>query len=259
MTSNFRTATRRVTPTTLVGLTLAAVLVACSGQAAAVDPVGQGSAPTAVNSSPVAMAPEATPADGSTDPVNRQAPMATPRAYAPGPPVPHVDTLQPPAFASRIVVDNLGIDLPVVSGDLQPPPSYPLCDVAAYVTLFGQPYEDGITYISAHAQRGMFAPLLAASKRNDGQEMLGMQVSVYTSDGRRFDYTVNSVFRHRVDYSIVDEIPLDERTLIMQTSEGVYGTIEKLQVVASFVSETPADLADANPEPHPRNCDPGAS
>ena len=258
MTTNFRLAARQLTPTTLAALALAAVLVACSGQAAAVDPVGQGSAPMEV-STPAAMAPEGTPAAGSADPVDGQQPMETPRVYALGPPVPQVDALEPPAFASRIVVPDLRIDLPVVSGDLQPPPSYPLCDVAAYVTLFGQPYEEGITYISAHAQRGMFAPLLAASERNDGQEMLGMPVSVYTSDGRRFDYTINNVARHRVDYSIVDEIPLDEQTLILQTSEGVYGTIEKLQVVASFVSETPADLAEANPEPHPRNCDPGAS
>jgi hypothetical protein len=177
----------------------------------------------------------------------------------PGPSVPHVPPLQPPAFASRIVVAGLKIDLPVVSGDLQPPPSYPLCDVAAYVTLFGQPYETGITYISAHAQKGMFAPLLAASTRNDGAEMLGMPVSVYTNDGRRFDYKISRVVRHRLDYSIVDEIPLEERTLIMQTSEGVYGTLEKLQVIASFASETTVDLAESNPIPKPRDCEPDPS
>lgn len=174
----------------------------------------------------------------------------------PQPTLPHVPPLQPPAFASRIVLSGLGIDLPVVSGDLMPPPSYPLCDVAAYVTLFGQPYEQGITYISAHAQRGMFAPILAASERNDGQEMIGMKVSVFVSDGRRFDYRISRIVRHATDYSVVDQIPLDVQTLIMQTSEGVYGTLPKVQVIANFESETTVDLADANPEPHPRDCDP---
>jgi len=153
-------------------------------------------------------------------------------------------------------VDDLGIDLPVISGDLQPPPNYPLCDVAAYVTRFNQPYETGITYISAHAQRGMFAPLLVASERADGQELLGMTVQVYVSDGRRFDYRIERVVRHAVDYAVVAELSLDEQLLILQISEGLYATIEKLQVIAALESETTVEPAVAAPEPMPRDCRP---
>jgi hypothetical protein len=248
----------RSTLNTLAGLALAAILLACTGQAMAMDPPLQQSMPTP--DAPAQVAPGESPSAAPMDAVDGQPPaqMATPRprAYEPGPPVPRVAPLEAPAHASRVVIGDLGIDLPVVSGDLQPPPNYPFCDVAAYVTRFGHPYETGITYISAHAQRGMFAPMLAASERNDGAELLGMPVQVYVSDGRLFEYRIERVNRHATDYSIVQEIPLEEQTLILQTSEGPYGTIEKVQVVATLESETPAELAEANPEPHPRDCEP---
>lgn len=152
----------------------------------------------------------------------------------------------------------MGIDLPVISGDLQPPPSYPFCDVAAYVTRFEQPYDLGITYISAHAQEGMFLPLLEASRRNQGDSMLGMRVDVYTNDGMRYGYTIERVVRHAVDYEVINSLPLDERRLILQTSEGPFGTTEKLQIVAVPVDEGPVDPAEANPEPSPRDCRPDA-
>lgn len=231
-------------PIWVIFLAITCVIGACTSQAAAGDPASQLQSPGS--------------GAGASDPGDVQ-PSAAPISPAPQPTLPHVPPLQPPAYASRIVLEDLGIDLPVVSGDLVPPPSYPLCDVAAYVTLFGQPYEQGITYISAHAQRRMFAPILAASERNDGQEMIGMTVQVYVSDGRRFDYRIDRVVRHATDYAVVDEIPLDEQTLIMQTSEGVYGTLPKVQVIATFESETAVDLAVANPEPHPRDCDPSHS
>ena len=151
---------------------------------------------------------------------------------------------------------DLGIDLPVISGDVQPPPSYPFCDVAAYVTRFNQPYEEGVTYISAHAQSGMFAPLLRASRVRDGQAMIGMRADVYTNDGRRFSYTIDRVVPHQTDYSVIATVPLEQRTLILQTSEGVYGTLEKLQVIATFVEEAPVDVAEATPEARPRDCRP---
>lgn len=229
-------------------IALSVFIGACTGQAATGGPTVGGTTPPPVVSTPATESPNG--------PTPTQTP-AVPRT--PGPTVARVPPLQPPAFASRIVIKDLGIDLPVVSGDLQPPPNYPLCDVAAYVTLFGQPHEDGITYISAHAQRGMFLPLLTASERNDGQELLGMTVQVFVNDGRRFDFRMERVIRHATDYSVVDAIPLDVQTLIVQTSEGTYGTLEKLQVVAAFESETTGDITAANPEPHPRDCEPTAS
>lgn len=231
---------------------LAPLVLACAAQ--------QGSA----GQSPAA-APMDSPAAAASDhvggPGESVAPGSSPRPTAesvptPGPAVPRVPALEPPAYASRVVIPGLDIDLPVISGDLQPPPSYPLCDVAAYVTRFGQPYEQGVTYISAHAQKGMFLPLLEASQRQDGEELLGLGVEVYTSDGRRFSYRIERVVRHAVDYAVLSEIPLDERNLILQTSEGLYGTTEKLQVVAAFEEETTVDPAEATPEARPRDCRP---
>ena len=242
-----RSARRRASGLALVALGLIAFISACSGPATADSasqrPISQ--PPAAGSSDPMA--------PGSGAPSESAAPEVP---ATPGPTLPRVPPLQAPAFASRVVVDDLGIDLPVISGDLQPPPNYPLCDVAAYVTRFNQPYETGITYISAHAQRGMFAPLLVASERADGQELLGMTVQVYVSDGRRFDYRIERVVRHAVDYAVVAELSLDEQLLILQTSEGLYGTIEKLQVIAALESETTVEPAVAAPEPMPRDCRP---
>lgn len=200
--------------------------------------------------------PSATPGGAVLSPTPSGAAGSPTVRPTPGPTVPRVAPLQAPAYASRIVLPALGIDLPVISGDLQPPPSYPLCDVAAYVTRFGQPYESGVTYISAHAQEGMFLPLLQASERADGAELLGLPVSVFTNDGRRFDYRIERVVRHAVDYAVIGELALDERHLILQTSEGPYGTLEKLQVIAGFESEAPDDVRAARPLAQPRDCRP---
>nr|MBA3852699.1 hypothetical protein [Chloroflexota bacterium] len=210
-----------------------------------------GSSPDQV-ASPVAAA--GTPAPSPSSP-----PQGTlaPDATTPTPPqASRPPLLQPPAYASRVTVVESGIDLPVVSGDLQPPPNYPFCDVAAYVTRFGQPYETGVTYISAHAQEGMFLPLLEASQRRDGQELIGQRVDVYTNDGMRYGYRIERVKRHAEDYEILAELPLDERRLILQTSEGPFGTTEKLQVLAVPVDESPVDIAEATPEADPRDCRP---
>ncbi len=191
---------------------------------------------------------------GSVAPASGPAAPSAPAG--PSAPASRVPVLQPPAYASRIVIADLAIDLPVVSGDLQPPPSYPLCDVAAYVTRFGQPYETGITYISAHAQEGMFLPLLEGSQRDDGRQLLGTRIDVYTNDGMRYGYAIERVVRHVTDYGIVTDLSPDERTLILQTSEGPYGTTEKVQFLAVPLDEAAVDPAEANPEPRPRDCRP---
>jgi hypothetical protein len=202
--------------------------------------------------------PAASPvAGGPSAPVPSSA--AVDATLAPGTPTPQLSrppVLQAPAYASRVTVVDSGIDLPVVSGDLQPPPSYPFCDVAAYLTRFGQPYQPGVTYISAHAQEGMFLPLLEASLRRDGRELLGQQVDVYTDDGMRYGYTITEVNRHAVDYSFLADLPRDERFLILQTSEGPFGTLEKLQVLAVALDEEAVDMALADPVANPRDCRP---
>jgi hypothetical protein len=245
---------RAFIPRGVAALLVALTLTACAaGETPRSEPGAN--APTSQPGEPTTQPGEPTSApvapEGTSEPTETKAPRT------PGPSVPRVPPLQPPAYASRVVVPALGIDLPVISGDLQPPPSYPYCDVAAYVTRFNQPYETGITYISAHAQRGMFLPLLQASERNDGQELLGQTVDVYVSDGRLFTYRIERVVRHATDYAVVAEIPPTEQHLILQTSEGPYGTIEKLQVIAQLESETVVpDVAVANPEAQPRDCEP---
>ena len=161
----------------------------------------------------------------------------------------------PPAdrTATRVVVGALGIDLPVIK---QPDPSYPACDVAMYINELGQPGQGRATYLYAHAQRGMFLPILNASKVNDGAAMLGMIVEVYTSDDRLFLYEVTEVRRHQV--VLTDAINATTEQMWLQTSEGARqppGVVgPKTQVIALPLSEGPADHDDAHPVARPRDC-----
>lgn len=152
---------------------------------------------------------------------------------------------------------DYGIDLPVVSSDLQPPPAnYPLCDVAQYLTLYRNPGQTGSVYVYAHARDGMFGPLLEASTRHDGAELIGKTADVYRDDGQRFTYRIVQVMRHATDYLLANDIGVDHQRLILQTSEGPFGTVPKLVIAADLVSSTPVDLAQANPVARPRDCRP---
>jgi hypothetical protein len=160
-----------------------------------------------------------------------------------------------PAIASRVVVPAMNIDLPIVAQSFGPGKgAYPLCDVAQYLEVFGQPSEPGTTYLYAHAREGMFLPLLRASERNNGRSMIGDLVQVYTTDGTVYLYEIFRVKRHSRDFSLADDVPLGERRLILQTSEGPKGTIPKLQIAARLVSTGTAPLDEANPKAKPRDC-----
>lgn len=162
-------------------------------------------------------------------------------------------------FASRIRIPSLRIDLPVVPSDLYVPENadfYPLCDVATYMREYAQPGEVGTTYIYAHAQHGMFAPLLKASLTDDGASMIGSLIEVYTTDDELHLYEIYLVKRHATDLSLADAPP-GVQMLVLQTSEGVSGTIPKLQVAARPISVVPASSLDAKPTPQPRVCLPG--
>ena len=132
--------------------------------------------------------------------------------------------------------------------------NYPLCDVAQYLTYFGHPGQAGTAYIYAHAQRGMFLPLLRASQRDDGAEMIGALVEVYTADSKLHLYEIYRVKRHARDFSLANDVPPGEHILVLQTSEGTAGHIPKLQVAARPLTILPADPAAANPRPNPRPC-----
>jgi hypothetical protein len=158
--------------------------------------------------------------------------------------------------ASRIRIPAVGIDLPIVAGDLDYPGNvdfYPLCDVAMYVPEFVQPGEQGATYLYAHAQRGMFAPLLNASEVRDGEGLVGALIEVYTSDNKLHLYELYRVKRHATDLSLT-EVPPGAHLLVLQTSEGPPGTVPKLQVAARPISVVEATETDANPEANPRVC-----
>ncbi len=159
---------------------------------------------------------------------------------------------------TRLVIADLGVDLPVVSGGLQlpaNPPDYPLCDVAQYLTTYPYPGRAGTTtWIYGHAREGMLLPLLTASERNDGRTLIGQRVVVYGSAGHAYSYTIERVIRHATDRTAAAAVPANQRRLILQTSEGPSGTIPKLQVVAAFLSVKAASPKEANPSPQPRVC-----
>jgi hypothetical protein len=171
-------------------------------------------------------------------------------------------TPEPPleiAYASRIVIPSLRIDLPIVPGDLEVRGNrdfYPLCDVAQYMMEFVQPGQPGTAYLYAHAQRGMFLPMLRASWRDDGAEMIGALVEVYTDDARLHLYEIFRVKRHATDLDIAFNVEPDEHRLVLQTSEGPEGVIPKLQVAARPISVVPTTLEQAVPEASPRACPP---
>jgi hypothetical protein len=162
------------------------------------------------------------------------------------------------ARASRIIVRSLGIDLPIISRDRkvpnQGPDQYPPCDVALYHTAFQQPGEPGTTYLYGHAREGMFLPLLEASTRDDGREMLGKVVRVYTNDDRMHLYRITRVKRHATDFSLVTDAPPEKEQLILQTSEGPRGTVPKLQVLAEPFAVRESRPEEARPEARPRAC-----
>ncbi|MFN8520386.1 MAG: sortase [Chloroflexota bacterium] len=160
--------------------------------------------------------------------------------------------------ATRVVVRYLGIDLPIISRDRkvanQGPDQYPPCDVALYHTAFEQPGEPGTTYLYGHAREGMFLPLLEASMRDDGEELIGKVVRVYTSDDRLHLYRITKVKRHATDFSLVTDADPDAEQLILQTSEGPRGTVPKLQVLAIPYDVRDATREEARPEAKPRAC-----
>ncbi len=179
--------------------------------------------------------------------------LAPPSALAPAAraPSPAAPEAVPHAVATRVVLPELGIDLPIVqaptAGD-----AYPYCNVAMYLPQLHQPGETGATYIFAHARAGMFLRLLDESRVDDGARMKGMAVSVYTSDNRVFTYEITQVRRHVL--TLGQALAETRAALYLQTSEGPHGTPQKLQVVATLVSSRPAPRADAHPNARPVEC-----
>jgi hypothetical protein len=197
---------------------------------------------------PVEAIPTESPA--ATDGLVTASPFVTPTFGASGSP-----GASPSAAADRVAtrvqIPALGIDLPVIRPP-GGPSAYPLCNVAMYIQVLGQPGQGRGIYMYAHARKGMFLPILDASKVNNGAKMKGMIVNVYTSDDRLYLYEIFDVRRHQLDLN--DAIDATTEELWLQTSEGPRGTPGKTQVVARLLSTQAADHAAAHPKANPVVC-----
>ena len=201
----------------------------------------------------------------ATAPASPLAPDVTPSAAAPPTarprPTPESTRTPVPAtggVATRVTIPSQQIDLPIISRQErvpgQGPDLYPPCDVALFHDAFGQPGSDGSTYLYAHAREGMFLPLLEASEQQDGAELLGALVEVYTADDRLYVYEIFQVKRHAIDFSLALGVPSGEQRVVLQTSEGPRGTVPKLQVAARLISELPATRDESRPRARPAPC-----
>jgi hypothetical protein len=82
--------------------------------------------------------------------------------------------------------------------------------------------------------------------------MIGMTVEIYTSDNYLFLYTISEVRRHT--RNLDDAVNTRTERLWLQTSEGPYGHVPKLQVVGDFLSAEKTDVKSAHPNARPRIC-----
>jgi hypothetical protein len=160
------------------------------------------------------------------------------------------------AIATRIRIQALGIDLPIVASP--PHEEFPLCDVAEFMTFDKPAAYPGLpqaTYLYAHARAGMFLPLLTASQTDDGAAMLGMWVEVFTDDDQRHIYEIKRVLRHVSGSAALDAASAATTDqLWLQTSEGPYASSTKLQIYAEPVGVVAATSADAHPPGHGSVC-----
>jgi hypothetical protein len=163
--------------------------------------------------------------------------------------------LDDPAVPVRVTVPSLGVDLPVLSSERTVPGNvrdYPLCDVAQYWTRYDLPGAPGTTWIYAHAQPGMFLPLLLEAEATSGEGLLGQMVTLQLRDGRLLRYRIVEVKQHAYNRRLALRARPSQQRLILQTSEGPPGTIPKLQVAANLIGATYTD--EAAPKAQPRAC-----
>ena len=177
-------------------------------------------------------------------------PLAPAVALAQGKP-----PLDDPAVPVRITVPALGIDLPVLSSERTVPGNvrdYPLCDVAQYWNIYDLPGAPGTTWVYAHAQPGMFLPLLLNAEATSGEGLLGQMVTLQLKDGRLLRYRIVEVKQHAYNRRLALRARPSQQRLILQTSEGPPGTIPKLQVAANLIGATWTD--EPPPKAQPRAC-----
>jgi hypothetical protein len=221
---------------TLIG----AGLMSYAGSVSAADPSASAE-PTIVAADPGASLsfPSLPPIDASPSASASSLPSATPNANR---------------IATRVVVEALGIDLPIVRARGSST-TYPQCNVAMYIQELSQPGHGAATYLYAHARDGMFGPIYerAILKESGGpKSMIGMVVQVYTSDDQVYEYQVSEVRIHQLNLD--DALHATTEELWLQTSEGPKGTPGKTQLLALPLITLPASHKAARPVPHPVNC-----
>jgi hypothetical protein len=241
VTTIFNVLRERLLPAflTAAGVTLiAAGLLSYTGKVSAADP-SSSAEPTIVSAGPIASPsfPSLPPVDLSPSPGTQ--PSASPASTR---------------VATRVVVEALHIDLPIVKprGGAS---TYPLCDVAMYIQELWQPGSGRSTYLYAHARDGMFGPIYerAIQKKSGGpKSMIGMIVQIYTSDDQLYEYEVKEVRLHQL--TLTDAVQATTEELWLQTSEGPKGTAGKTQLLALPLITLPADHKAAHPTPHPVVC-----
>jgi hypothetical protein len=155
----------------------------------------------------------------------------------------------------RITLPGLGIDLPVVSSERNVPGNvrgYPLCDVAQYWTRYDLPGAPGTAWIYAHAQPGMFLPMLLRAEATSGNGLMGELVTLQLRDGRLLRYRITEVKQRAYNQAIALGTRPGQQRLVLQTSEGPPGTPTRLQVAARLVGASWTD--EPTPKAEPRAC-----
>ena len=151
------------------------------------------------------------------------------------------------ARATRVAVPGLGIDIPVIRG----PSGYPPCRVAMYLASVAQPREPGITFIYAHARRGMFLPLLTRWRNSGAAGLIGKTVKVWTSDSYVSYYRIT---RARKTNSMTGVFSLTRERLWLQTSTGPNYTYAKLLIEAARYKTVKSTYSAAHPTARPVRC-----
>jgi hypothetical protein len=149
--------------------------------------------------------------------------------------------------ATKVTLPYLSISLAVVRA----PSGYPYCNVAMYMGTLNQPQEPGVTFLMAHARKGMFLPLLTQWQLNKGKNLIGKRVNVYTSNSRVSTYQITSV---QTVLSVQNAVSVVGEQLWLQTSTGPHGTAAKLVVKAKRLVTQPTTFSASHPPVHIVHC-----
>ena len=158
--------------------------------------------------------PGSTPSVASPPPSGSSSPSSS-SPSAPSPSTPAAGTV-----ATRVRIERLGIDLPIIEGDGIDAP----IGKAAHLPRSGWPGGGTNIYIYGHARDGMFLPLW--------QVAVGDIVILSLKGGGERSYTVRKVLP-RVPWNALSyTAPTDHEILTLQTSTSYYATAPRFVAIA---------------------------